>query len=424
MNIDAKGMAIIAIIAGVAVVGAYNMGAKQTSTQQEAAKQEIAQAPTQSTTSAMPPAHPKVQPGQQAKTLLSDEPSTQSANGATFTHFRVGQRNVKGMVVDGDSVWVGTSGGAIRYDLKTDDYKLYDVNNGSLISNGVFHVSKLRGKIIVGTYGGGMSVYDPATDKWKNYNIPDGLADQFVYDIAEDPQGNYWIATWSGVNFVPGGNLDQSKGWKTYTVKNTNGGLPNDWVYGVEVGQNGDVWFATEGGLARLDKNEKWVNWQHKDGLGAPYEKVKDDITYTNDPAKASKHHATQKSEQGLGDVKVGYNPNYIVSMVVDKDGVVWCGTWGGGLSRFDGKSWTTYTTKEGLPGNHVFMLKQSKEGKLWIGTNKGLAQPNDDLSGFKVMTMAQGLYADNVFSMAEAPDGTLWVGSFGGVARISNFNL
>lgn len=424
MNIDSKGMAIIAIVAGVAVVGAYNMGAKQSSNQ-EPAKQDVAQATQSQANTALPPAHPQVKPGQQAKTLLSDEPGTQATNGgATFTHFRVGQRNVKGMVVDGDSVWVGTSGGAIRYDLKKDDYKLYDVNNGSLISNGVFHVSKLRGKIVVGTYGGGMSLYDPATDKWKNYNIPDGLADQFVYDIAEDPQGNFWIATWSGVNFVPGGNLDDAKGWKTYTVKNTNGGLPNDWVYGVEIGQNGDVWFATEGGLARLDKNEKWVNWQHEDGLGAPYEKVKDDITYTNDPAKASKHHASQKAEQGLGTVKVGYNPNYIVSMVVDKDGVVWCGTWGGGLSRFDGKTWTTYTTKEGLPGNHVFMLKLSKTGKLWIGTNKGLAQPNDDMTGFKVMTMAQGLYADNVFSMAEAPDGTLWVGSFGGVARISNYTL
>ena len=131
-----------------------------------------------------------------------------------------------------------------------------------------------------------------------------------------------------------------------------------------------------------------------------------------------------QKSEQGLSNVKVGYNPNYIVSMVVDDKGVVWCGPWGGGLSRFDGKTWTTYTTHEGLPGNHVFMLKISKDGKLWIGTNKGLAQPKDDMSGFKVMTKAQGLYADNVFSMTEAPDGSLWVGSFGGVARISNFKL
>jgi ligand-binding sensor domain-containing protein len=195
-------------------------------------------------------------------------------------------------------------------------------------------------------------------------------------------------------------------------------------VYGVETGKNGDIWFATEGGLARLDKNRQWTNWQHEQGLGAPYEKVKDDIAFTNDPAQASKHHATQKAEQGLQDVKVGYNPNYIVSIVVDDKGVVWCGTWGGGLSRFDGTSWQTYTSKEGLPGNHVFMLKQGKDGKLWIGTNKGLARFNEQGHGFKVWTTQQGLFADNVFSMAEANDGSLWIGSFGGVARLNNLNL
>jgi len=421
VKIDAKGLALVVIIMGIAVAVAYNLGTKQASTQQAAVAPVQSQPaqPAATTTAQQAPAQ-NMLPGNGA--TPPNHPSM--ANAAHFTHFRVGNRNVKAMMVDGDYVWVGTSGGAIRYDLKSDDYKLFDVNNHSLISNGVFNISKLRGKVFVGTYGGGMSVFDPVTEKWKNYNIPNGLADQFVYDIDEDPKGDYWVATWSGANFVAGGNMDDPKAWKTFTVKSTKGGLPNDWVYGVEVGKHGDVWFATEGGLARLDKDGKWSHWQHEDGLGADYDKVKDAITYTNDPAKASRHHAMQKSEQGLSNVKVGYNPNYIVSMVVDDKGVVWCGTWGGGLSRFDGKTWTTYTTHEGLPGNHVFMLKISKDGKLWIGTNKGLAQPKDDMSGFKVMTKAQGLYADNVFSMTEAPDGSLWVGSFGGVARISNFKL
>jgi hypothetical protein len=411
VNINAKSLAVIVLVLGAAVVAAYQIGVNQSKQEQTAAKEQPAQ-----------PAASAQQPAQQGGTMPANHPQA-GPNAPSFTHFRVGNRNVKGMVAVDGAVWVGTSGGAIRYDLDKEDYKLYDVNNGSLLSNGVFHVSQLRDDIIVGTYGGGMSVFDTKAQTWKNYNIPDGLADQFVYDIDEDPQGNYWIATWSGVNFVPGGKLDDSSGWKTYAVKNTNGGLPNDWVYGVEVGLNGVVWFATEGGLARLDSAGNWTNWQHEDGLGAPYEKIKDDITFKNDPASASKHHASQKAEQGLGDdIKVGFNPNYIVSMVVDKDGSVWCGTWGGGLSHFDGNKWTTYTTKEGLPGNHVFMLKMGHDGRLWIGTNKGLARFKESGEGFNVFTKAQGLYADNVFSMAEANDGSLWVGSFGGVARIKNY--
>jgi len=413
VNIDSRGAAIAVLVVGGLVVAAYNFGTRQAD-KQPAPAAESRQVSSGVPTGAMPPGHP----GPTGRDLLSNG---QGQGSARFAHFRVGNRNVKGMMATGDEVWVGTSGGVIRYDLKTDDYKLYDVKSGSLISNGVFHVSKIRGKIMVGTYGGGLSVYSPEQDSWKNYNIPDGLADQFVYDIAEDTNGDYWIATWSGVNRVPKGNLDESDGWETFTVENTNGGLPNDWVYGVEIGKNGEVWFATEGGLARF-KDRKWTNWKHEDGLGAPYEKVKDDIAFTNDPAKASKHHAAQKKEQGLSDVKVGYNPNYIVSLVVDEQGDVWAGTWGGGLSHFDGENWETFTVKEGLPGNHVFMLRKERGGSLWIGTNKGLARPSPDGKGFKVMTKADGLFADNVFSMAQASDGSLWVGSFGGVARILDY--
>ena len=405
MNISSKEMAVAVIVVGGLVVASYNFGKK------EQADQAVSTAATENT-----PAHTGAK--QQSVNLLPGQHESKTK----FAHFRVGNRNVKGMMADGNDVWVGTSGGVIRYDLNTDDYKLYDVKNGSLISNGVFHVSKLRGKVFVGTYGGGLSIYNPETDKWKNYNIPDGLADQFVYDIAEDKNGDFWIATWSGVNKVAKGNLDDPKGWETFTVESTKGGLPNDWVYGVEIGKNGDVWFATEGGLANF-KDGKWTNWKHEDGLGAPYELVKDDITFSNDPAKASKHHAKQKAEQGLGNVKVGYNPNYIISMVIDEDGVVWCGTWGGGLSRFDGKSWKTYTVKDGLPGNHVFMLRKDRGKPLWIGTNKGLARFKPEGEGFNVLTKQDGLFAENVFSLAEASDGSLWVGSFGGVARITGYN-
>ncbi|HRI17423.1 MAG TPA: two-component regulator propeller domain-containing protein, partial [Burkholderiaceae bacterium] len=111
------------------------------------------------------------------------------------------------------------------------------------------------------------------------------------------------------------------------------------------------------------------------------------------------------------------YNPNYSVSLAVDAQGVVWAGTWGGGLSRFDGKTWTQYTVAEGLPGNHVFMLHLDPQGRLWVGTNNGLARMEKDR--FVVYTTKDGLFNDAVFSMVTMRDGTLWVGSFGGVARI-----
>ncbi|PIW28164.1 MAG: regulator [Rhodospirillales bacterium CG15_BIG_FIL_POST_REV_8_21_14_020_66_15] len=331
-----------------------------------------------------------------------------------YDHFRVGKRNIKAMLADGPIMWVGTSGGVIRYNIANDDYKLYNNKNG-LLSNGVFHLGKVDGELWVGTYGGGLSILSPDTGKWRNYNIPSGMGDAFVYDALKASNGDVWIATWSGANRIPQGRMDHLENWELYTVENTKGGLANDWVYGLAEGRNGDIWLATEGGVS-LYRNGVWRTWNHKDGLGADIETVRADIPFRNDPGTQSSHHATQKQEQGLGDVDIAYNPNYVISLVYDKKGRVWAGTWGAGLSMFDGETWKTYTKKDGLPANHVFMLYEDEDGMLWIGTNDGLAR--FDGTKFEKFTTRDGLFSNTVFSMDTARDGTMWVGSYGGVAR------
>lgn len=332
-----------------------------------------------------------------------------------YAHFRVGNKNVKSIYADGKIAWIGTSGGVVRYDSATDTFKHYD-NQSGLLSNGIFWVGKIKGRIAVGTYGGGLSILDATSNAWTHYNIPQGLGDAFVYEALEAKNGDIWIATWSGVNRVRGGDLDDRSKWDLYTVENTKGGVPNDWIYGLAEGRDGDIWLATEGGMA-LFRNGKWENWNHQRGIGAPYEVVRSAIEFSSDPGRESSHHAMQKKEMGLEGVDVAYNPNYIVALEIARDGKVWAGTWGGGLSIYDGKAWKNYSTADGLPGNHVFMLKEDVKGRMWIGTNAGLSLWQDDR--FVTLTRADGLFGDDVFSMALADDGGIWVGSFGGVAYL-----
>ncbi len=420
MQIGYRTVAIGLVVLAIAIAAAYNLGQRdgEKSVAHERALPATTEKSSTAQTSSLPPNHPAVTPNisQSAVQPVEREGKVDVPRNSKFVHFRVGNRNVKDILADGSILWVGTSGGLIRYDTGNDKFRLFDTQSG-LLSNGVFHVGKLDGRLLVGTYGGGMSLYDEAKDKWETFNIPDGLADAFVYDVLKLKNGDLWIATWSGANRVAGGTLKDRSKWQVFTVENTKGGLPNDWVYGLAEGKNGELWLATEGGLARFHR-DRWDHWNHDQGLGADYEKVKDDLQFKNDPAQYSTHHARQKQEMHLQDVNVAYNPNYIVALAVDGDGVVWAGTWGGGLSRFDGTTWKTYTVKEGLPGNHVFLLHRDAAGALWIGTNNGLARRDGDK--FSVLTTADGLFSNTVFSMASGADRSLWVGSYGGVAHLT----
>lgn len=401
LNLPLAGLAAITL--GAALAGTYQLGRSNAAATQAALAPPAAAAQAAANPAAANPA-------------ATNQGKVGSDPAQKFTHFRVGNKNVKRIFVDGDTVWVGTSGGAVRYDTRTDEYKLFDTKSG-LLSNGVFHVGRLGERISVGTYGGGLALLDTKTEQFETYNIPEGLGDAFVYDVLKAKNGDVWIATWSGVNRIRGGDLKDRSKWELHTVESTKGGLPNDWVYGLAEGANGEIWLGTEGGLAHF-AGGKWDHWNHAKGLGAPYERVKNHIEFKNDPSKVSEHHARQKQEMGLQNVDVAYNPNYIVALAVDAQGVVWAGTWGGGLSRYDGKAWTQYTVNEGLPGNHVFMLHIDPKGQLWVGTNNGLARRKPG-GGFDVLTTQDGLFNNAVFSMATARDGTLWVGSFGGVAKI-----
>jgi ligand-binding sensor domain-containing protein len=423
VQLGSKTIGVLAVALAAAIAGAYMLGKRAVpdvatnasgaaaATTASADMMPSGTAPEQANVQA-PAGHPPVAEGGAPPT----QGKVQVDPKAKFVHFRVGNRNVKDILSEGDVVWVGTSGGVIRYNTRTDEYKLFDTRSG-LLSNGVFHLSRLDGKLAVGTYGGGLSLLDEKSAKWETFNIPDGLGDAFVYDVLKTRSGDVWIATWSGVNRVRGGDLHDRSKWELYTVENTNGGLPNDWVYGLAEGKDGIVWLATEGGLARF-AGGKWDNWNHAKGQGAPYDLVKSDQAFKNDPAKVSSHHARQKQEMGLQGIDTAYNPNYIVSLVADRDGTVWAGTWGGGLAHFDGKQFRNYTVKDGLPGNHVFMLHQSAKGDLWIGTNNGLARRNGEK--FEILTTADGLFSNTVFSMDSAGDGSLWVGSFGGVTHLA----
>lgn len=327
--------------------------------------------------------------------------------------FTVGNDHVRALLCDGPILWAATSNGLLRYDTRDNQHRILTTENSALISNGIMSLHKMDGRLWIGTYGGGLSIYDDIS--FKNYNIADGLADAFVYDFDKTAKGDIWIATWSGANRVVGGALDDRSAWETYTVENTHGGLPNDWVYTLRVDPQGILWFATEGGLARFD-GATWRHWTHEEGLGAPYEKVKDDLQ-TIHPTKSSQHHGWQKAKGADDQGEIAYNPDYIVAMLLDSHGRILCGTWGGGLSVLENGTFKTYTSKEGLVGNYITALQQDPDGSIWVGTSQGLSKvPQGSFQNtFVNYTPEKAPYFKHIFAMEFDDKRSPWIGVAGG---------
>jgi ligand-binding sensor domain-containing protein len=295
-------------------------------------------------------------------------------------------------------MWIGTSVGVLEVSLADNSLVGTYTRDQGLANEYVFgmHVDK-NGNRWFGTNGGGISRYS-ANREWKTYFPMHGLADYWVYSFAEQSDGTLWIGTWDGLSrFDP-----VKETFHTYIDE-----LVNEWVYGLDVDAKDRVWIGTEGGINMFD-GKTWKTWTHKEGLGAGNEQ--------NLPVSDNTGLGT-RSRHDLSVMLNGqetYNPNYVFDLIVAQDETVWAGTWGGGVGHFDGEKWKNYTVKDGLAGNIVYSVAQDDKGELWFGTNGGLS--HFDGKTWSVYTRSEGLLDNNIYAIQPAPDGKIWVGTRSGV--------
>jgi len=66
-----------------------------------------------------------------------------------------------------------------------------------------------------------------------------------------------------------------------------------------------------------------------------------------------------------------GLTDNFVLSVAKDAQGIVWLGTYGGGLCGYE-KTFKTFDERDGLPGNHIKVILPT-DGGIWLGTDRGL---------------------------------------------------
>jgi len=139
-------------------------------------------------------------------------------------------------------LWIGTFGaGMDRFDPRTGMFRHFrtqEDNPNSLNNNYVLCLhSDKQGILWIGTNGGGLNRFDPGQETFQSYTQADGLANNTVYGILEDDDGNFWLSSNQGLSkFNPKlltcKNYDISDGLQGMEF---NGGAyyqgPSGWMY-------------------------------------------------------------------------------------------------------------------------------------------------------------------------------------------------
>jgi two-component sensor histidine kinase len=70
-------------------------------------------------------------------------------------------------------------------------------------------------------------------------------------------------------------------------------------------------------------------------------------------------------------------------------------------------QNYNHFTTRDGLPNNHVYKLTQDYKGFIWFATDKGLVKYNGNT--MKSFTTKEGLAINDIWNMLPTQDGKLW---------------
>jgi diguanylate cyclase (GGDEF)-like protein len=350
------------------------------------------------------------------------------------------QENVTDMVQDIKGyMWFGTQEGLNRYDGYA--FKHYEHNIGDPDSIADDWIWSLlidhNGQLWAGTNSGGLSRYDEAREVFINYlhdvKDPGSISSNQVRFVFEDSQNILWIGTNDGgLN-----RLQAETGTFTHYrhEPGNNNSLPSDSVNFIHERPDGTLWIATDSGIAILDQARTRIE-RHEAGSNlnirvmAEFEGSLWMGTHANglrvfNPVS---HDITEYHHRAND---AGALPGNIVrDLLVDHQGVLWIAT-DSGLAEWlpDQGRFNSYRNNPldqySLTDNRIDSLMQDSGNVFWVGTYGGISRWNFVSDAFQNYHTGSGhLSFDLITAMAEANSGEIWIGTYGeGINRLRPAN-
>lgn len=353
-------------------------------------------------------------------------------------------------------LWFGTQRGLVRYDGY--EYRVFRANPADPKSLGGNYVRALLsardGRLWVGTFSGGLSVFDPKTETFTRFV---SLAYDRVEGLAEDASGGIWIATTAGLD-----RLDPN----TPRVEH----FTAEASRAVLIDRGGTLWVGTRNGLLRRDgetfhrvalsgqsvvrlfEDRRGRIWIGTDEHGAAVLDPRTGALRRIAPKPIDQNGLSHYWVYGFAEAVGGelwiatfgggidvvdeeslaivdrlrHDPvladtigaDRVGAVFRDRSGLVWVGTWGEGLARHDPRTRAFRSLRaspsrpDGLTHAAAVRAIEARDGRIWVGTNgNGIDILDRNLQRVaEFRPRAGGLSDGAITCLAESKDGTMWV--------------
>lgn len=297
-------------------------------------------------------------------------------------------------------VWVGTPQGLGA--IENDQVRFLAAAQGLHHSDVRALLEDREGILWIGVFGG---LYKFQGRAFTNYGVAEGLGSDSVRPIVRDRRGWLWVGTMGGLSRFDG------RSWQNYTVAD---GLMDNAILALLEDARGRLWIGTRNGITIFD-GKRWI----KDPTRGPYGRI---VSIAQDHSGTL--WCTVQPDGLFKQVGERFEPVIVQGqtfsngrLLVDRHGMVWA-SGDNGLSRWDGQSWKTFTTQDGLADNQPYFLCEDHQGRIWFGYHSSRGLSSFDGVRFQHYTSAQGLTNDAVYSLGVDRQGHLWIGTARGVDR------
>ena len=356
-------------------------------------------------------------------------------------------------------LWIATFGGLARFDGERFTI-FYLTDTPGIGSDQIFSLYEDRtGVFWIGTVDGGLTRLKGGAAT--TYTERDGLPSRFISSIRGDAEGQIWINTSGGVARFDGTKLEAYPAHRGKAVREF-----------FLAARDGSMWFrcggdvvrfGADGSIATLHPAKPSVFLVHEAPDGSVWIALRDQyqlvhydrgvFSYVPLPpvgrrelADASALFSLAMTEDVNGELLLltpaglvrivdgrpqppealplpgnGHEGPKVRSLLADREGNLWVGTVGMGLTRFRRAPLTAYGKDEGLSDSGFNAVLQDREGRIWMG---GDLLYWFDGHGFHLFPGVT-----NVRAIAQTRDGDLWFGGYGGLHRwrsgvLSHFNV